>query len=146
MKRIISILVFINLALLYQGSANANNNTPSNNIYSRISGTWGLEKPGALDCKQLPSQYEFKSNNKTMHITSEKKQPMYNGTTRDIVNYKVITSDNISVSLAMENDTRVDKYGMPVLWKLILVGDNKFYWEIGGDSNNRWGPLVRCKQ
>lgn len=115
----------------------------ADSVLNKVSGVWGWEKPG-LDCKTLPSKYEFSDANKAMSITSIKEQPMYDGTTRDIVNYKVISNDDSSITLAMENETRVDKNGNKALWKIVLVNNNKFFWQISGDPNTQWGPVIKC--
>lgn len=115
----------------------------SADIYNRVSGIWGMEAPG-LNCKSLPSEYKFGDRNKTMSITSNKNQPMHDGTTREVVNYKVISSDDSSITLAMENETRANKNGELALWKIVLVNNNTFYWQISGDPQTQWGPVVRC--
>ena len=115
----------------------------SSDIFSRISGVWCMERSGA-DCKSKPSKYEFGDDNKTMSIISNKQLQMYDGPAREVVNYKVISNDDASITLAMENETRINKNGILALWKIVLINDNKFYWQISGEPKSQWGPVVKC--
>ena len=122
----------------------ASNAKSDKNIFERVTGTWAWTKPGK-DCKSQPSDYIFGSNNKTMQIIGAKPTKMHDRTTRDYVNYKVISSDNTSITMSMENETRKYKSGKPIVWKLVLVSKDKFFWEVVDRPGRQFGPLVRCK-
>jgi len=141
--QITSILIGLCIAGTSLSSYGAPELKSSNDIYSRVSGVWGMETPG-LDCKSRPSRYKFGDGNKIMSISNNDQQSMHDGSTRDVVNYKVVSNDKTTITLAMENETRLNKNGKSALWKIVLVSDNKFYWQISGEPQEQWGPVIKC--
>lgn len=117
----------------------------SNSVFSRVSGIWGWTEPAELNCDASPRNFTFGSDNKTMRIEADEPIVMYDGSSREYVEYQVISSDDSSVTLATDKETRVNQSGQIAQWRLVLVDDDTFYWEIDDEPENQWGPVVRCE-
>ena len=112
-------------------------------ILDRLAGRWGWTMPG-FDCDSLPTDHIFDAENNLLRLQSDQPIPMHDGTTREYVDYRILDRDNDTITLAMENETRLNKNGDLAVWKILMVDEETFYWEIDGQPEERWGPVVRC--
>lgn len=59
--------------------------------------------------------------------------------------YDIVQSDSAGVRGAIRGETRVDAEGKPVVWDLVLTGQDAYRWQqVGWPAFSYTGPVHRC--
>ncbi len=144
-SKVICVLLMVAMNFGCVSNMNKISNTEhEKGIFERVTGTWGWKDNEDLNCINRPAEFVFGPNDKTFRIQGEKPRLMHDGTTREYVDYEIVSSSDNSITMKMENETRKNKKGELTLWKLVLVSDNQFFWEKTGEPDHQWGPIIRC--
>ncbi len=71
---------------------------------------------------------------------------MADGTVRDTINYKVLKVEGNVMTMFVEGETRKTASGDPVVWSLVLVDDNRYYWRrTDWEAGSGTSHVLRCQ-
>ena len=129
------------LALLFGCATSSPIEEPT--IFSKLIGDWDTE--GASTCESVRT-ISFSDDKKVMISTYSDIGYASKTDARKQFNYDVLEEGRSELRLALENESRLDDDGNPVVWILRLVDENTFCWR--RDDWRPGGctpPRTRCK-
>jgi hypothetical protein len=119
---------------------------PPHPIFAKVQSTWGAEEQSIYSCNREPHNITFSPDFSTALFKVPKPIPMADGTVRDTIVYKVLKAEGNVLTMFVDGETRKTPSGDPVVWSLVLVDDNRYYWRRTDWSPGAGtSPVVRCK-
>lgn len=101
-------------------------------IYDRLSGRWDTVHEGS--CANY-HELSFDAARKTMFNTYADVGWITENDSRKVMRYTILDDDKGYLRVALENESRLDAEGRPVIWHVVLVDDDTYCW--GRDD---WSP------
>lgn len=119
--------------------------TPADSILAKVEGTWGTAEASSLSCGQTPQTYTVSKDGTTITVRSANKLYIGGDEGRESFVYKVRAVHGNVLTMFIENEDRKTKNGDPVVWSLVLVNENEFYWrQTDWPEGSRTSSFVRC--
>lgn len=101
-------------------------------IYDRLPGRWDtVHEESCSNYHEL----SFDAARKTMFNTYADMGWVTEDDGRKVMRYTILDDDKGYLRVALENETRLDEEGRPVIWHVVLVDDDTYCW--GRDD---WPP------
>lgn len=116
-------------------------------IFVRMTGTYGALHSTALSCRENPHHLTFSADRRRALFRMEREVTDYEGKHRREAAYSVLGHDDSSITMALDGESRRTAAGAPVIWILRIVPTIDGYcW-----GRTDWPPLqcnhtqIRCE-
>ena len=91
-------------------------------------------------------RHVFSEDGRALTWAFERPEKIYDGTEVSSVTYRIIGATSVTLTLALEGETRLNPKGAPIVWELVVIADGVFRWRAThfpfGTYNRVWGK--RC--
>lgn len=114
-----------------------------------LDGSWDQGSDFASLCGADRAQHtmQFSDDGKNLVVKFDKPHKIYDGSTVTSVTYQVLATSDVSLTLALEGDSRHDTQGSPIVWELVVVGSGLFRWRATSYPVGTYNDVLgrRCK-
>jgi hypothetical protein len=116
---------------------------------SVLSGSWdqGNDFQALCGPDRVLHTATFSEDGQMLTFKFERPRKIFNGKEVTSLDYRVLGATNVSLILAMKEESRKDENGQPFVWELVIVGPELFRWRATSFAvatyNDVWGR--RCK-
>lgn len=116
----------------------------STDIFAVLAGKWDL-KEVAKPCRENPFTISFADSNRQLLLTYENLKNDEGKAKRETYVYNLTMFGRSGVRGQIENETRLQPNGDPIIWDFVVLSKDEFCWR-----STTWAtdactkPLVRC--
>jgi hypothetical protein len=136
---------FLIIALALSGCSSPPQSTPvSNDLFERLTGTWGAVVDGKLDCNDV-QKISFSNDRSVATFVSPHGFTNADGKVTDRIAYKVLSRKDNSLTMFLIGEARTTAGGDPIVWTLVLFQPGAFVWrQTDWPPEHFTSPRLRC--
>lgn len=114
-----------------------------NNISGVAEGIWGWSATN--DCFENYHEIDISDDRKRMTVTFRDVGYASELDARKKFEYQILMIGHNIISTKMDNEPRVDEFGNPVTWNLVLLDDKHYCWQRGDWEPGQCTEIInRC--
>jgi hypothetical protein len=114
-------------------------------VFRRATGKWAAVEEGPADCSAVTEIISFSRDLSTATNHSPGSILTISGRPSDTVTYTVLSVRANVITMYLNGETRTTDGGDPVVWSLVLTGDDSFFWRrTDWPKGSATVPRVRC--
>jgi TonB family protein len=115
-------------------------------LLQRVAGIWGTVIDGKLSCDRAVETITFSPDRSTATFRSTSNYVVANGKRTDTLTSRILGIRDNRITMAYPDEHRNTDAGVPVVWTLILRGEDEFVWHrTDWPPGSTTAPRRRCK-
>ena len=97
-------------------------------VFDRASGSFGAIGVVHLSCAANPVRVGFSANRTRAHFKWDQPIVDYEGEWRTRADYTILSHDETSITMRLDDESRVDSTGAPKIWRYDLFDNGNACW------------------
>jgi hypothetical protein len=99
-------------------------NSQTSTVFEQLKGTWSEEH---TNC-QNPNVVSFDDDRTMMLIEYAEVGWATETDSRKVFRYRILSTDHSAIRVQLENESRLDEKGKPVVWHIVVVDAETYCW------------------